>query len=397
MADAEALQLASLSSSTPPAPTPAASSPEPLFVDDCRGCTRLLDVRCAGYTRALMFHHKLVDCILPQYVPLMEQLEKAAQEGGTTCILSDADVMHPYLEALLPAARPRLRVRLVGNGSTHRPLALNATPGCGALPLSPVQRVQPLGLKDYVCHDCTKGCHALVSDGTLTRPLALAACTACERGRYMPSGGTCVSTFPPFKSGQLVAELRTDVRALGIQSPWRTTTTTTTLAAAAAATAVASDGVVAAALGGDGSGGGSRRQMILLVARRSTVWSNTYNGTAARSWTEESRLALRRALEAVPGAQVRFVFVAWRACHADARHAHGTPHARRADWVVVQRRSRVGLRDDMVRPPTACPLSTLARGWGGGATPTTGKYLRLSPWETSIYSPLRAPLRRWRS
>ena len=307
MADAEALQLASLSSSTPPAPTPAASSSEPLFVDDCRGCTRLLDVRCAGYTRALMFHHKLVDCILPQYVPLMEQLEKAAQEGGTTCILSDADVMHPYLEALLPAARPRLRVRLVGNGSTHRPLALNATPGCGALPLSPVQRVQPLGLKDYVCHDCTKGCHALVMEQATA--LARAACAACERGRYMPSGGTCVSTFPPFKSGQLVAELRADVRALGIQSPWRTTTTPAAVAAAAAATAVASDG----ALDGDGSGGGSRRQMILLVARRAAVWSNTYNGTAARSWTEESRLALRRALEALPGAQVRSVLVAWHA------------------------------------------------------------------------------------
>ena len=233
----QALAQKMLAKSTPSATAKAAS-------EGCQGCSRLVDVRCAGYHRALMFHHSLVDCMLPHYEALIEQLEEGAAHGGTTCILSDSDVMSPFLSALLPAGRANMKWRLLGSRSAQAPLNVSVTPGCDMLPLAPVRRLQPAGLsKDYVCH-----------------------------GEKMPSGTRCLSTTRPGSLATALQASQLPPPALHkrLQHPrhigFNTQDTHRSQAdvRAFAALSATSSPVAATAL-----------QTLVLIARKPSLWSAT--------------------------------------------------------------------------------------------------------------------------
>ena len=72
----------------------------------------IIDVRCR-YFRANAYYHRIYECLLPLFGGMMQQLEELqAQAGqlqertGQVCMLGEASVLHPYLQALrvAPAA-----------------------------------------------------------------------------------------------------------------------------------------------------------------------------------------------------------------------------------------------------------------------------------------------------
>lgn len=69
------------------------------LASDCLGCAHVIDARCR-YWRSGAFFHRVYECLLPLYGPLVEQLQELAARPGIVCILGERDVIYPFLKAL---------------------------------------------------------------------------------------------------------------------------------------------------------------------------------------------------------------------------------------------------------------------------------------------------------
>lgn len=67
-------------------------------------CSRCVDMRCRHEYRT-MFFHRLIDCLVPMYHMIASERRLWHRDGGATrgnlCIISEAGVLHPFLESLL--------------------------------------------------------------------------------------------------------------------------------------------------------------------------------------------------------------------------------------------------------------------------------------------------------
>lgn len=75
----------------------------------CWGCVQLLDARCLD-SRASLYWHRIVDCLLPVYqaltetrsIPPQRKIFRVHASRSRACVLVQAGVVYPYAARLLP-------------------------------------------------------------------------------------------------------------------------------------------------------------------------------------------------------------------------------------------------------------------------------------------------------
>ena len=62
-------------------------------------------MRCR-YFRASAYYHRIYECLLPLFGAMAKQVEDLQGRASQVCLLGEAGVLHPFLEALrvAPAA-----------------------------------------------------------------------------------------------------------------------------------------------------------------------------------------------------------------------------------------------------------------------------------------------------